>query len=240
MAKQIGVLRVTGTLGGVTFKQDGTVAMKAPSRPVTSERTKENNNEFAAAARTGKIIREALLPLEVGDRLLTSRMTQTVRRGISLDDTNERGKRTLSKNEAIAVLPGFELNGNSSLTTVMPSSITADNNGIIIQNVLGATIKASDITMPSGGTHVQLRAIVATVNLDPDTMTVVNVDFSSTPESGGNAEMILNPVLPVEVDPDPNLIRMAAIAIKFFQEVNGRFYQLQNGSYDAGRIITIL
>jgi hypothetical protein len=56
------------------------------------------------------VIRDALRVLGIGDKFLSSRMLKVVRSGIALDNTNERGKRILSNNEAKTVLKGFELN----------------------------------------------------------------------------------------------------------------------------------
>jgi len=51
MGLQTGFLGITGKLGGLVFKKDGTVAT-APtsSRKITAIRTLENNQEFGVAA----------------------------------------------------------------------------------------------------------------------------------------------------------------------------------------------
>ncbi len=123
MAKVTSLIKYQGTLDGVIIDRNGIAKLAAKSRPVTSKRTKENNSEFAIAAKQGKVIRDALRVLNVGDKLLSSRMVKVVRSGIALDDTNDRGKRILSNNEAKTVLKGFELNVNASFLAVAPIKI---------------------------------------------------------------------------------------------------------------------
>jgi hypothetical protein len=123
MAKITSLIKYQGSIDGVTIDKNGTVKMSPKSRTVTAERTKENNSEFATSAKQGKTIRDSLRVLGVGDKYLSSRMVKAVRSGITLDDTNERGKRILSNNEAKTVLKGFELNGNINLSSIAPIKI---------------------------------------------------------------------------------------------------------------------
>jgi hypothetical protein len=55
MAKVNSLIKYQGTLDGVTIDKDGTAKMAAKSRTITSNRTKENNSEFAVAAKQGKV-----------------------------------------------------------------------------------------------------------------------------------------------------------------------------------------
>jgi hypothetical protein len=123
MAKVTSLIKFQGTIDGVTITKDGVVKQASKSSPATASRTKENNNEFAIAAKQGKVIRDALRVLDVADKFLSSRMLKAVRSGIALDASNERGKRILSNNEARTVLKGFELNSGANLQSVAPSKI---------------------------------------------------------------------------------------------------------------------
>jgi len=236
MAKITSLIKFQGTLDGVTIDKDGVAKMAAKSRTITSDRTRENNAEFKTAAQQGKVIRDALSILKVGDRYLSSRMFAAVRSGVALDDTNERGKRILSNNEAKIVLPGFELNGNSNLLSVAPINIEIASAGITVSTLDGKTITPKDIYQPEGTTHVQIAAICAKLDISPDILKVKDVKSVSTPESKGKEEMVLPP-LAIVADADLTIV---AIAIRFYQQVNGDFYELQNGSYNVGRILEIL
>jgi len=137
MARNKGIIQLQGTVGGLTFKRDGTISQAVGSRPVTAERTKENNTEFAIAAKQAKVIRDALRGLDVGDRFVAGRMVKVVRSGVALDPDNERGKRILSNNEAKQVLPKFELNGNADVTSVAPLAWVVAGEALIITKIGG-------------------------------------------------------------------------------------------------------
>jgi hypothetical protein len=168
MARNTGIIQLQGTVGGLTFNREGIVSKASGSREVKAERTKENNSEFGVAAKQAKLIRDALRGLDVGDRYLAGRMVQVVRSGVALDPSNERGKRILSNNEARQVLPKFELNGNSNLTSVAPLAFVVQPDSLTITKMGGGVLVPRDIYAPSGTTDISVVALVAQVNLDPD------------------------------------------------------------------------
>jgi hypothetical protein len=54
-----------------------------------------------------------------------------------------------------------------------------------------------------------------------------------------NGEIVLPPV-PVVSDPDADVITIVAVAVRFFQEVNGLLYPLDNRTFDLGKIIAVV
>jgi len=149
MAKVTSLIKYQGTLDGVIIDRNGVAKLAAKSRTISSSRTKENNTEFAIAAKQGKVIRDALRVLNVGDRYLSSRMFAAVRAGVALDDTNERGKRILSNNEAKTVLKGFELNGIANFLAVAPIKVNfnagATETTIDIKNLTDGDVTLKDL-----------------------------------------------------------------------------------------------
>lgn len=240
MAKNSGLIQLQGTIGGMTFRRDGTVSKASGSRQITSARTQENNQEFGMAAKQAKVIRDAIRGLDVGDRYLAGRMTQQVRRGVALDPDNERGKRILSNNEAVQVLPGFELNGRSNLTSVAPVAISTEADTLSVSKIGGSVITPMDVYMPGGTDGIQLKILVARLNVDPEVLKVEQVDVTdfdvieADPANPVNAFSV-----PIVADPE-GLLTIAAVGLKFYQRVNGRNYALQNGSYDVGQIVAAL
>jgi hypothetical protein len=83
-------------------------------------------------------------------------MLKVVRSGIALDDTNERGKRILSNNEAKTVLKGFELNGNANFLAVAPIKVNfnagATETAIDIKSLLDGDVTLKDLNVPDGQT----------------------------------------------------------------------------------------
>jgi len=240
MAKVTSLIKFQGSIDGVTIDKNGTVKMAAKSRSITSNRTKENNSEFAIAAKQGKVIRDALRVLNVGDKFLTSRMLQVVRSGIALDDTNERGKRILSNNEAKTVLKGFELNNNANFLSVAPIKINfttgATETTIDIKNLLDGDLTLKDLYSPEGTTHAQAFGIAAIIDISPEVLQVKDIIVAQS-EIATKSEPISLPNLVYEA-PTTELV-IIALAIKFYQQVNSEFYDLQNGAYDVAKILDI-
>jgi hypothetical protein len=202
---------------------------------VTAERTKENNTEFAIAAKQAKVIRNALRGLDVGDRFVAGRMVKVVRSGVALDPDNERGKRILSNNEARQVLPKFELNGNANLTSVAPLAWVVAGEALTITKMGGGVLTPRDIYAPAGTTDISVVAMVAQVNLDPDLLTVEQVGLTAFPVVGDPVVTEWSVPLPVV----PDLLTLGAVAVKFYQRVNGELYSLRNGSYDVAQIVVV-
>lgn len=239
MGRQTGVIRIQGTVGGVTFDRDGFVRQAVGPREVTSARTRENNQEFGIAAQQGKVIRDALSSLDVGDRYLTSRMLQRVRSGIALDQTNRRGQRVLSANEAQQVLPGFELNRRSNLASVAAMNISVEGGQLLVEKFDGGEFVSSDFYQPSGTTDIQMVAVVSTVDISPNRLRVENVT-SYQSELGVSLNLPKIPfVAPAAGGPDSDVINLAALSVRFYQEVNGEYYRLNDGSHDVGRIVAV-
>jgi hypothetical protein len=241
MAKVTSLIKFQGSIDGVTIDKNGTVKMAAKSRPISANRTKENNSEFAVAAKQGKVIRDGLRVLNVGDKYLSSRMLQVVRSGIALDDTNDRGKRILSNNEARTVLKGFELNNNANLQSVAPIKISlelgAEQTAIALKNLTDGDVTLKDLYSPEGCTHAAAIALAATLNISPEILSVKDVIVVQS-ETATKDESIALPDLEYTAPAEGEMV-IIALAFKFYQQVNNQFYDLQNGAYDVAKILDI-
>jgi len=56
MAKVTSLIKFQGTIDGLTIDKNGVAKAASKSRSITSDRTKENNSEFAIAVKQGKVI----------------------------------------------------------------------------------------------------------------------------------------------------------------------------------------
>lgn len=233
-----GLFQFQGSMGGVTADRNGIVKQTPKSRQITSDRTKENNSEFAIASRQARTVRSTLSPLQVSTSRLQSRLVKQVRKGIALDNTNERGKRILSKREASIVLPGFQISEVGTVESVANIVATIVNGQLQVQKVGGGNPTILDFNLPDGATDVQIASVVAKANINPDVLQVLNIQTTLSTENA-TGEIILPPTA-VTADQNPDVLTIAAIAIRFFQEVNGSLYPLSNRAFDAGKIITAI
>lgn len=237
MPASVGLFQFRGTMGGVTVDRNGIARMAPQSRSITSDRTRENNSEFGIAAKQARVIRSAIAPLQIASRLLPSRLTKRVREGVALDNTNERGKRTLSKREASIVLPGFQISEVGTLESIANLIATVINGQLTVQKVGGGGLTKTDFKIPQGATDVQIAALVAKVNINPGVLQVLDIKTTVSTETNGT---IVLPPLAIVTDQNADVVTIGAIAIRFFQEVNGSLYPLNNRSYDVGKIVTAI
>lgn len=231
-----GLFRFQGSMGGVTADRNGVVRLTPRPRTITAERTRENNAEFGIASKQARVIRSALAALQIRSRFLSSKMTKKVREGIGLDETNERGKRILSKREATIVLPGMQLN-ERNLESVGNIIASVEANQLKVERVGGGTPLKTDFSLPFGATNVQILGLVARININPDILRVEEIRTSTSREEG---EEIIFPPMAISPDANPDIITIGAVALRFYQEVNGTLYPLDDRSYDVGKIVSVV
>jgi len=125
MARQKGIIKLDGTIGGITFykSQDGYLARekggvsadKIANDP-NFQRTRENGEEFGRAGKAGKLLRNAIRAMlqNASDSRMVSRLTAEMVKVIQEDVTNARGLRNVIDGEA-ELLEGFEFNISGKL-----------------------------------------------------------------------------------------------------------------------------
>src|SRR4051812_38801900 len=127
MARQTGVIKLKGTIGGISFykSKDGHLAREKggieASRIRTEanfQRTRENGAEFGRAGKAGKVLRNSIRGFlqNAKDFRMVSRLTKLMVKVIQEDQTNPRGLRNVIDGEA-ELLEGFEFNFNGKLGT---------------------------------------------------------------------------------------------------------------------------
>jgi hypothetical protein len=106
MARQSGLIKLNGTLGGITFykTQDGHLAREKggvdASRIANDpnfQRTRENGAEFGAAGKAGKLLRTAFRNIlqNSADNRMVGRLTSEMVKVIQADLTSVRGLRNV-------------------------------------------------------------------------------------------------------------------------------------------------
>jgi hypothetical protein len=249
MARQKGVIKLQGQMGGVSFyksQQDGFLAREKGGvdadrikNDPNFERTRENGAEFGRAGAAGKLLRTALraLLVNIADSRMTSRLTREMVKVIQADATNVRGQRNVIDGEA-ELLTGFEFNQDGKLgsTFFAPFTPIIDRTAGNLSVDIPAYIPGNMIGAPQGATHCRL--ISAGVEVDFETGSYV-VKTSSTPEIvvGPQTEAavtLTNAVTPASTKP-----LFVAFGIEFLQSVNGAFYPLKNGVYNALALVAV-
>jgi hypothetical protein len=249
MAKQEGIVKLKGTLGGITFykSKDGSFAREkggVDAKRIASDpafaRTRENGAEFGRAGKAGKLVRRAmrLLMQHAADPKVTSRMTQEMMKVVKADLTSDRGLRNVLDGE-LELLTGFEFNANSSLASTLFAEYQAviDRVGGELGVVLPAFIPAKAIAAPSGSTHFKLSVAGAAIDFESS-------ELESLMDETG-IEPLSNDLLPAPIELEVVLSANSthplflALSIEFFQEVNGKYYSINNGAFNAMSLVKV-
>lgn len=251
MARQEGLLKIKGTIGGMTFyrtvdgdlvREKGGVSKERIATDPAFARTRENGQEFGSAGKSGKVLRDGLRPmmLNAADNRVTSRVTQVLSRIIKLDGTSLRGSRNVAKAitgtqgaEAKSNFKNFNFNKSAILGSILYKAFTVDSStGAVSINGL---IPLNDVAYPSGATHMSLSSAYANVDFGTN---VVNVEYSNKvnlPIDNATNDVVLTPA---EV-PAGTGVELILLKVEFFQLTNGTQYSLKNGAFNALAIIEV-
>lgn len=242
MATQKGILKLEGTIGGITFykSQDGYLAREKGgvsadriANDPKFQRTRENGSEFGSAGKAGKILRDSLRVILQNscDNRMVSRLTQKMVEVIQADLTSVRGQRNVIDGEA-ELLEGFEFNINAKLSNTMyaPFTPTIDRVAGTIKAVVPSYIPADMIAAPGGTTHFKIVSSGVEIDFENETF-VADSKASAVLAWDGTATTSLTLTNAVTANSTHPLFLV--IGVEFFQEVNGVKYPLKNGAYNA-------
>ena len=239
MGLQTGFLGITGQLGGLVFKKDGTVATAPGKRKVTAIRTVENNQEFGVAASASKTFRDSFRQVmaNIADKLVTSRMTKVMRAVIATDAVNDRGQRGVIDAE-IELVQGFEFNEKAIGSTIIFCGYTP-----VINRATGAhkidvdALDAQqDFAAPVGTTHIKLVGSVSSIDFEAKESENNTTSSAAIPYRAGAvpAQSLALPLTPASSNPIA-----LVFGAEFYQEVNGNLYLLGNGAYTTAKVVMV-
>ncbi len=248
MARQKGILKVEGTLDGLTFyrTQDGHLVKtksgvsgdRIASDP-TFVRTRENGAEFGSAASAGKLLRDTVrtLMLTASDGRVTSRLTQLMTEIKNYDTTSVRGERNvgvgIADPVALNLLKGFNFNINAILSSIFFAAYNVD---VLTGKISFPTLTPiNDINFPAGATHISLQGAFANIDFATGISDITFSDEVNLPIDGVTATQSLNP----SAVPTGTGTQLYLLEIKLFQEVNAIQYSLKNGAYNALAIVEV-
>jgi hypothetical protein len=235
MAKQVGILPLIGTIGGVNFyylngkpvarRAGGGFNGKAIKSKRSMQRVRENSHEFGACSRVNKAFREALRPFYKKHRFthLHSRLMGLFSALKNLDLVSKRGERLVANGVAgadgLAILQRFSYTPDCQVKTVLPFDYVVDSVSYAL------TISDFDINRVdfiNGATHIELTYGVLDFNfstLDYElhlaSALVLDTDFA------GASVSLVPDTLPLGIGTE-----LCVFGVRFYQEVDGALYLL--------------
>ena len=248
MAKQKGIIKLDGTIGGITFyksqdgylaREQGGVSADRIANDPNFQRTRENGEEFGRAGKAGKLLRNAIRAMlqNASDSRMVSRLTQKMVEVIQEDITNPRGLRNVIDGEA-ELLEGFEFNISGKLGTTLyaPYTGTIDRVAGTLTASVPAFVPINMIASPGGTTHFKIVSAGAEVDFENETFVMSNQATAVLPWDA-TATAVINLVNAVTANSTKPLF--LALGIEFYQEVNGQMYPLKNGAYNALALVKV-
>ena len=248
MAKQTGIIKLKGTIGGISFyktadghlaREKGGVDKNRIQNDPAFQRTRENGSEFGRAGKGGKVLRNAirLLLQNAKDKRVVSRLTKSLVAITKTDTTNERGLRTLQDGD-LGLLEGFEFNLNGKLGATLFTPFTKAFDRVAGDATLDlvAFSPIVRIAAPSGTTHFKLVMGVAELDFENETSTFESDATAILPYTAPDTAAI---ALSATITANSTLPVAQVIGVEFYQEVNGEMYALKNGAYNALSVATI-
>ncbi len=242
MAEQSGIIKLNGTIGGITFyksadgylarEKGGVSAQRIASDPAF-QRTRENNAEFSTAGQAGKLLRNSIQVLlqNAKDKRCVGRLTRALLGVIKTDSVNERGERQVQDGN-MQLINDFEFNQNGKLgaTFFTPFASSLDRITGELSLEIEAYQAAVRIAAPGGTTHYRLSFGGAELDFENKTFNFAMEQTAILPyDTSEQAERTLTVGLPA----DSVLPIIGVLGIDFFQEVNGEMYPLKNGAFNA-------
>jgi hypothetical protein len=249
MAKQASLIKLKGTIGGITFyktSKDGYLAKEPGGVDATRiatdpnfQRTRENGSEFGHAGKAGKTLRNSMRVLiqNASDSRMVSRLTAAMVKVLQADTTSTRGQRNVIDGEA-ELLEGFDFNDSAKLSTTLfaPYTATIDRvAGTLIANV-PSFVPANMIVAPGGTTHFKIVSAGAEIDFENDSF-VMDSQSGDVMPWDNTATAVLN--LSNAVTANSTHPLFLVLGIQFYQEVNGQQYPLKNGGYNALAIVKV-
>lgn len=249
MARQSSIIKLKGTIGGVTFykskdgylaREKGGVDASRIKNDPNFQRTRENGSEFGRAGRSGKILRNSIrtLLLNAADYRMVSRLTKQMVKVIQMDAVNPRGERNIIDGEA-ELLKGFDFNINGKLGTTLfvPYSITLDRVSGDASVELETFVPQVGIAAPGGTTHYKIVSAAMEVDFENESFTTKS--SASIVQQWDNTSVA---ALTLENNLTPNSTHplFFVLGVEFYQDVNGEKYPLKNGAYNALQIVSVV
>ena len=197
-------------------------------------------SEFGRAVKTGKMLRQQLnsVLFSFPDKSMANRLSSLIHKIQKADPENPRGERTLLDETAV-MLRGFEFNKGVQLDAVYNNELVPIFDAMAEQASLEipAFNPVTEITPLPGATHVQFVLAVVELDLESDFPAKAGVarsEYISLEEEFAGEELVAALNL---VNSDASVLLLAGIEV--FQEVNGQYYPLKNGQYNALTIASV-
>lgn len=248
MAKNSSLFKIEGTLDEVTFyKRDGSHFVRTKGGIKKDRimndpgfaRTRENMSEFASSAQASKLLRHSLgyLMKRVKDSHMTGRLNGLLTKVKQHDTVSDRGKRQVrigvATDEGKNLLKGFDFNHKAPMALVFQHTYEFDavTGGVSISGF----IPSKHLRYTEGATHVSFSSAAMRLDFDSGVYQLKHSEEQVLPIDNISQDVHVAP----EQLPTGSGTLFYLILIEFYQEFNGKMYQLNNGKNNVLQIVSL-
>lgn len=233
MAKQEGIIKLSGTIDGVNFyfRKGKAVARKAGGGfngaaikgSPTMVRVRENNTEFGNCSRVKKVFNDRLQLhfMKRKDSSLHSRMMRLFLDIKDCDEISERGKRSVAL--GLHTQKGQELLTSFRYTS-MPFPVSEMSYDYLTYSLFISKMLERAMLFPNGATHLELTLGIMVFDFD-----LVSAGFfkSNSVLLTKGSTLDAFTLIP-ETNPTGNGIALPILFYRYVQNINGTLYPLKD------------
>jgi len=250
MSKQKGIIKLEGTIGGISFYNSGGQSLAriatGPSKERIAkdqafQRTRENNKEFAGSAKAAKALRLSMggLIRTMGGNRITSELTALFK-SINLKSPGVRGERQVKLSANRALLKNLEFNSKVRFSSIFsaPYSVSVNTPRNEATVVIEGFLPANALQIPSGATHFNIVCgvgIVSDYTYDASTGTYQAAQPAQDAQGTSTSstalpvnQAVATQTLVVTVSSVPTVhatcSTVVTLGIEFYQQVDGQLY----------------
>lgn len=238
MARQKGLLKLTGTLGAVNFyvikgvgyarKAGGGFNGEAIRRQPNMHRVRENASEFGNCSQVKKEFRLALLPFlaDIKGRELHARLMQLFLGIKALDGVSERGQRSVIQGLQTAkgrrLLSQFVFTPKHQLLDALSGRASFDWSS---QQFVVSGFNLSLYSFPKSATHVGVTLGVLDFDFEglSSTLAVSPTHLLEVGTASASFTLVPDAVL------SPQYFGIAILGLRFYEVIDGEVYGLAGG-----------
>lgn len=257
MSKQTGLIRLKGTIGGVTFyKSEGEDLARIANGPNKEridndpafQRTRENNKEFGGSATAAKALRTAFASSlhTMADSKLVSRLTKMFKE-INAKGVGTRGQRPVTISDNKSMLLNLEFNKKTVFSSIFSAPFIATPGPS--RNSVSIEIPSFDpnvfISAPAGATHFRIIIAIGSISdfvynvstghyepTQPAINSLGSIQYSTyTPlASASPVDFDATVTIPGTPVMTADVSAICCMGIEFYQQIGGTNYVLAQGN----------
>jgi len=248
MAKQIGVIKIMGSIGNLSFyttKHGDVVRTKwGPDKERRKKdpsfaKAQNNSTEFGGCSASGKVFRQAFAELTngVSDSDLNTRVNALMFKIKNLDKKSAHGKRNVGEGlldpQANELCKGFNFNKDAPLDSILKAPYFVDKRTGTI-TIKGIPEKGA-IKFPKGASHVRFSAGWARIDFINKKAGLKCYEEKQLEKNKSQNGVVLKP----KIAPKIKGKNFFVLKIGFTQIQGSKQYALEDSKFNAAMIIDV-